>query len=73
MRLFGLYLTVDVVSLITPGSSTESLHIENPDTGKTFCGKKPWRIANTMFVPDWDCKRCYARAEKAASKHTTKS
>lgn len=66
MALFGIYRVVDVQSKTTPGKSTPMLHVENPATGKTFCGKNPQTISQKLFIPAWDCKTCYDKAVKKA-------
>ena len=68
MIIFNTYRIVDVESKERPGRPTEKLHIENPSspTLKTFCGIRPWRVSEQLFVPAWDCERCYERAERKA-------
>ena len=65
MALFGIYRIVAVESNGPSGKLT--LHIENPSTGRTFCGVSfPWKFSKKLFVPAWECKRCYERAERKA-------
>ena len=64
MALFGIYRIV-VVGSIDP-SRKFTLHIENPSTGRTFCGVRYLSGSRKLFMPSWDCKRCYERAERKA-------
>ena len=66
MAIFGVYRVVDVECKARKGFPSIKLHIENPSTGKTFCGKYSFSNAQKMFFPHIDCQTCYVIAEKKA-------
>jgi hypothetical protein len=66
MAIFGVYRIVEVDCKYRRNFPGVKLHIENPSTGKTFCGKNPMTISQKLFIPFNDCQICYAIAEKKA-------
>lgn len=66
MAIFGVYRIVEIECKHRKNFPGVRLHIENPSTGKTFCGRNPMTISQKLFIPFTDCWTCYGIAEKKA-------